>query len=313
MCHASSVFVRTFTQQTATSQESAKELPLQDLALLKKEDPFLYYSIPYVRNAVLLDKDVELSSATSRYSNSELTGIINQHFTATRQSCLTFEFHSSKLMEDLIDLNSDDFEFDEDDEQEDDLYSYLAQLDSNPQSPSNPSRITTDTFPTLIEKTHKDQKLCAKSLRCATLLLFSSHFTQQTATPQESAKELPLQDLALLKKEDPFLYYSIPYVRNAVLLDKDVELSSATSRYSNSELTGIINQHFTATRQSCLTFEFHSSKLMEDLIDLNSDDFEFDEDDEQEDDLYSYLASSSIVIPRAHQTPLGSQRIHSQH
>ncbi|KAL3782303.1 hypothetical protein HJC23_001911 [Cyclotella cryptica] len=139
----------------------------------------------------------------------------------------------------------------------------------------------------------------------AALTTIQHHFLKQLNSQQQellaqttnkrlrpkSPQELPLQDLALLKKEDPFLYYSIPYVRNAALLDKDVELSSATSRYSNSELTGIINLHFTATRQSCLTFEFHSSKLMEDLIDLNSDDFEFDEDDEQEDDLYSYLAA----------------------
>ncbi|KAL3780215.1 hypothetical protein HJC23_007539 [Cyclotella cryptica] len=126
-------------------QQSAKEVSFQDLALLKKEDPFLYHSIPSVRNAVLLNKDVELSSATSRHSDSELTGIVNQYFTVTRQSCLTAEFHSSKLMEDMIDLNSDDFDFDEDDEPEDDLYSFLILLDSNSQGPSNPSMITMDS------------------------------------------------------------------------------------------------------------------------------------------------------------------------
>ena len=127
--------------------------------------------------------------------------------------------------------------------------------------------------------------------------------TQKPTKPQHfSTREISSQDMDLLMKHDPFLYYSIPAVRNATLLNKDEDMFLLSSQSRESDFASGAKHSLKVNRQGRLTTECHSTKIMESFFHFNSNDFRFDEDDEQEDDLYFFLKQleSESSIPKYH-------------
>jgi hypothetical protein len=77
--------VPTFKEQRFTTTINTKDLEsTSDLAMLKKNDPFMFHSIPEVRKAVIKGEDVNLStlSASDHHSRSSIV---------ERKSVISFE------------------------------------------------------------------------------------------------------------------------------------------------------------------------------------------------------------------------------
>ena len=67
--------------------------------MMKKDDPFMYYSIPAVRNARLQDKEMVLpSSSAPKMANDAKE---NKSMT-TRKTCISFECHPDILIEEMV-------------------------------------------------------------------------------------------------------------------------------------------------------------------------------------------------------------------
>ena len=125
----SPISVPTFAQKMQNKQQISKNImSSQDLALLKMSDPFLYFSIPAVRNAVFLNEDVDASTVTmlsrKKYGGSLSKVKENRHFAVDRKSCVSFECHVNLIFEHMLNSSvseiSDDI--DQSEEAEDDLY-----------------------------------------------------------------------------------------------------------------------------------------------------------------------------------------------
>ena len=103
--------------------------------------------------------------------------------------------------------------------------------------------------------------------------------------PQEICiNDLSPQGIALLKKEDPFSYFSVPAARNAELLLKDLDVSTLTMPSDDGG-----NQSLCVKRQCRISTELHTYKLIEDMLqDMRNTDAA--EDNEDEEDLYSFLS-----------------------
>ncbi len=98
-------------------------------------------------------------------------------------------------------------------------------------------------------------------------------------------KALSAQDLLCLKKQDPFLYYSIPGVRNATVRLDTVDMhqlaqdslrrncASCPASIQTSDTSDAVAKVKRCTRVS---FECHADLLLEDLFD---DNFDMDMDD----------------------------------
>ena len=109
-----------------------------------------------------------------------------------------------------------------------------------------------------------------------------------TAAPEEDrpkkildTSELDEQDLEALKKQDPFLYYSIPAVWQAdIIHNSDVDIrairgsGSQTSRRASAP--GRMQSDESSTkveRKTRISFECHMDVLLEDLMDEFDDSF----------------------------------------
>jgi hypothetical protein len=104
--------VPTFRPKAPEKQITVKDLSSQDLGELKKNDPFLYYSIPQVRKAKFLQQD---------QSSLQIQGDGAQK--VTRQSRLSFECHGDLLLDDLlIDIARESADRSDVREDEDDLF-----------------------------------------------------------------------------------------------------------------------------------------------------------------------------------------------
>ncbi|KAL3785669.1 hypothetical protein HJC23_001940 [Cyclotella cryptica] len=88
-----------------------------DVASLKTKDPFLYYSIPAVKKAEVLQKELDLSSSDPlanfsrrQYRNpKQACDEKRVSLTVTRCSRVSFECHTDLLLQDLInDINDVD-------------------------------------------------------------------------------------------------------------------------------------------------------------------------------------------------------------
>ncbi len=116
-----------FTVPTKRGEDSAQKkvidtsyLQEEDLKTLKKQDPFLYFSIPAVRTAAHLSRDVNMSCLRDvRSSRRESCPGQIQSTPITkveRQSRISFECHTDLIMEGILDdiedlNNSDEFNF----------------------------------------------------------------------------------------------------------------------------------------------------------------------------------------------------------
>jgi hypothetical protein len=93
-------------------------------------------------------------------------------------------------------------------------------------------------------------------------------------------RNLTEEDLKTLRKQDPFLYFSIPAVRTATLLSRDVDMASlqggqcsrrasCPSRIDSTPPTKV-------ERRTCISFECHTDLLLEDCFDEMANDDELD-------------------------------------
>ena len=89
-------------------QIDIKDISANDLVSIKREDPFMYYSIPGVRISKMLMKDVDTSdlSASSTIkrscfsSPSRLETVQGKaQETVVRKSCISFECHPDLLLD----------------------------------------------------------------------------------------------------------------------------------------------------------------------------------------------------------------------
>ncbi|KAL7477023.1 hypothetical protein ACHAW6_002842 [Cyclotella cf. meneghiniana] len=89
----------TFPVETAPQQMDVTSLTSAELSELKINDPFMYYSIPFVRNAALHGKDVSVLDVPSRS-----TSIDNEcpKRSVTRQRRISTEFHPDVLLEEIF-------------------------------------------------------------------------------------------------------------------------------------------------------------------------------------------------------------------
>jgi len=102
--------VKTELGAKKTKKLDIKNISADDLKSIQKKDPFMYYSIPGVRSAKVLMKDIDTS-------NLKASGIRNciscpsrlqtvqdkaQSQTVTRSSRISFECHPDLLLEDLL-------------------------------------------------------------------------------------------------------------------------------------------------------------------------------------------------------------------
>mmetsp|Transcript_8435 Transcript_8435/g.10647 ORF Transcript_8435/g.10647 Transcript_8435/m.10647 type:complete len:129 (+) Transcript_8435:100-486(+) len=85
------ILVPTFPDKKDEEELDLQSLTEEDLKLLKKTDPYLYYSIPAVNKAALSLKKVDHSKA----SQSQSTKV-------TRKARLSFECHPSLAMDELL-------------------------------------------------------------------------------------------------------------------------------------------------------------------------------------------------------------------
>ena len=126
-----SVSVPTFAQKIHNKQQiSRKDVASKDLAVLKKCDPFSYFSIPAMRNAELLNEDVDtltLSTLSRNEASGSLSSVrANESITFYRKSRVSFECHSNLIYEHLLSLNgTDNADKQECQDSEEDLYLVL--------------------------------------------------------------------------------------------------------------------------------------------------------------------------------------------
>ena len=115
--------VATFNVPTKRTDEAPKRvidtsnLSEEDLEALRKQDPFLYYSIPRVRNATLRSSAVEADlttqrnqdpkqelAPTRRRASSCPSQVESSSSTMVkRRSCISFERHTDLLLEECMD------------------------------------------------------------------------------------------------------------------------------------------------------------------------------------------------------------------
>ncbi|KAL3799797.1 hypothetical protein HJC23_010447 [Cyclotella cryptica] len=129
--------VPTFPVEAASQQLEMTYVTSSDLAALKRNDPFMYYSIPSVKNAALHCKDVSvpLVDVPSRRhaSFSEIKSKDNAltKCVVTRQRRLSMECHPDLLMEEMLaDANfmASLSQSESANDPEDDLYDFLLAL-----------------------------------------------------------------------------------------------------------------------------------------------------------------------------------------
>ena len=112
--------------------------------------------------------------------------------------------------------------------------------------------------------------------------------TQPPEPKTLALKTVSIDDLKTIKKKDPFLYYSIPGVRSAELLGKEVDtanLGTCKIRSCPSSLFTKSRRVYqpvrTVTRGKRISFECHQDLLFGDLpIEEGNEDDYFEEDDD---------------------------------
>ncbi len=101
---------------------------------------------------------------------------------------------------------------------------------------------------------------------------------------QVNIKNLSSADLLSLKKNDAFSYYSIPAVRSAALLNKEVDLSKLNestfkrSCPSRTQTTSKVSPE-TVPRASRVSFECHIDQLLTEIMEV-MEELEFEDSDD---------------------------------
>ncbi|KAL7481234.1 hypothetical protein ACHAW6_006909 [Cyclotella cf. meneghiniana] len=113
--------VPTFPVETAPQHMDVSDLTSSNLASLKRNDPFMYYSIPSAKNAALH------CEKSKRNSSTELS--------VTRQRRISTECHPDLLLEKMLtdtNFTASLKELDSYSDIGDDLYDFLLSLDETP-------------------------------------------------------------------------------------------------------------------------------------------------------------------------------------
>ena len=122
--------VPTFPVERAPQHMDVSDLTSSDLASLKRNDPFMYYSIPSAKNAALHCEDVSMFVGLEKSKRNSSTAL-----SVTRQRRISTECHPDLLLEKMfadtnfmaslkdLDSHGDDC---------DDLYDFLLSLDETP-------------------------------------------------------------------------------------------------------------------------------------------------------------------------------------
>ncbi|KAL7475551.1 hypothetical protein ACHAW6_001460 [Cyclotella cf. meneghiniana] len=113
--------VPTFPVETTPQHIDVSDLTSSDLASLKRNDPFMYYSIPSAKNAALHCEN------SKRFSSTKLS--------VTRQGRISTECHPDLLMEKIFtdtNLMASLKDLDSYSDDGDDLYDFLLSLDETP-------------------------------------------------------------------------------------------------------------------------------------------------------------------------------------
>ncbi|KAL7536576.1 hypothetical protein ACHAXR_007250 [Thalassiosira sp. AJA248-18] len=93
-----------------------RQVDADDFKSIQKQDPFMYYSIPGVRSATVLMKDIDTSnlgaSSMSRTCVSHPSRLQTQDKASpsqkvTRSTCISFECHPDLLLEDFVNDDKD--------------------------------------------------------------------------------------------------------------------------------------------------------------------------------------------------------------
>ena len=105
---------KTLTQAMKTKEPSekktTKELDLTkicstaEIESLKNQDAFMYYSIPGVRNATMLMRDIDISSLGASAAHSRSTPVNK----VTRNSRISFECSPDLIIGDILSDNEDE-------------------------------------------------------------------------------------------------------------------------------------------------------------------------------------------------------------
>ena len=91
-----SIKVKTKTGDSIPTRMVVRNInTIKDLEHLKKQDPFLYYSIPAVRRASILGKDVDLQTVLCDITR-------DQKVTVMRNTCISFECDPMMLLDEEI-------------------------------------------------------------------------------------------------------------------------------------------------------------------------------------------------------------------
>ena len=97
--------VKTVFEPPKPKTIALKNVTAEDLKSIEKQDKFLYYSIPEVRRAKLLGRDVNTSDLEAILQTEQ--GKVQSLTTVTRSKRISFECHPDILLGDLLNNNED--------------------------------------------------------------------------------------------------------------------------------------------------------------------------------------------------------------
>ena len=124
--------------------------------------------------------------------------------------------------------------------------------------------------------------------------------------------ELHSSDVAALKTKDPFMYYSIPSVKNAAVLQRDCDRANIDSPINFSgpvcKMQNQVGENEPApravTRKSRVSFECHASLLLEDVVNDSMKAVDSEEEDSSFDNFLYILQESQKRKERLSRTVL---------
>jgi hypothetical protein len=122
--------------------------------------------------------------------------------------------------------------------------------------------------------------------------------TKTVEKPSEyiNLRALGSTSVSSLKASDPFMYYSIPTLKNAAMLSKEVDLSSCQVRglleHSSMDINRSDEESSPLVRRTRISTECHPGLIFQQY---NMDDDDETDDEDDSDDFYDFLAAEVAV------------------
>jgi hypothetical protein len=112
-------------------------------------------------------------------------------------------------------------------------------------------------------------------------------------------RDITSSDLPILKKNDPFMYYSIPFIRKATLHFKEINVAALTMSTSDETKGGSTERSSKnqVTRQSRMTFECHPDLLLDGLMNSLDSAHPNDVDLEMPMDTHDDFFEEFVLVP----------------